>query len=225
LIGGILYSYYQALRIKWCALNWISGLVLGSLIAFYTPIFESDTHNFASKWGVTFVFSIVYMAIFYEWSFLNEHYNLGQWHSKIFSYSYHRTKFLSAKDATREAKSLFALLVITVGLVFFAWLYPSMSTWNNWFVGLCAASMGSYLCKEEFSAPTDKRQSVAFFGSLAVFVMIMLLFFVLSISGVSFSSENKNVAVFIITASSWFAFGLAGTVLTKLLKKIRNRVW
>ncbi|MFM2664799.1 hypothetical protein AAFX24_08060 [Vibrio mediterranei] len=211
-----MYKYYPALRVKWCTLNWLSGLTIGAILSFYTPLFSSDLYSNPSKLGFAFVFSLVYTALFYEWSFVNENRGLGKAHSKIFEYSYHRTKYLGHTEALKEAWITLTLIVISLSFVLLAWLNPALSTLSNWLVGLCAATLGGYSTSEEFAAPEGKKQRVVFAISVSTFSLLMILFLFMSFKGVSYSESNTGLPVFILTATSWFSFGLLGAVLSKV---------
>ncbi len=220
---GKMYLYYRALRLKWCTLNWLSGLTLGVAISFYTPLFLMELHTVESRWGLAIVFSIIYASLFYGWSFENENRAIGKVHSKIFEYSYHRVKYLPPKKVFIEASLTLVLICISAIFILWAWINPAISTISGWLVGLFAGALGGYATREEFSAPRGKKQSVVFVLSISMFILILLTFLYVSMNGVMYSESNSGLPIFVVTTASWVAFGILGTVLSIVSKKLWNK--
>ena len=219
-----MYLYYPALRLKWCTLNWLSGLTLGVLLAFHTTLFSSEIHTLESKWGFVIIFSVIYMSMFYGWSFESENRSIGRLQSNIFQYSYQRVKYLKPRTVLIEASLTLILILLSFGFIFWAWVSPAMSTVSGWAVGLFAGALGGYATREELSAPKNNKQSIIFGFGVSMFILILLTFLYVSMKGVMYSEDNAELPIFVITIASWVAWGIVGAALSIVCRTLWNKL-
>ncbi len=217
------YKYYKAFLIQWLTFGWLCGVLLSVCVVFYTPVFDSTLYPVSSKWGLVAVLSLFFVAMLYEWSSIKNNGRMQLLHDQIYSKFLPRISFLSPRAAVFDSWVLVVLILTIIFFSVLSWVYPHVVSWSNWFIGICAASLGNFALREQNQVSQSRVNSLIFYVSATVFLITLLIFFVLTISGYSYDQSNKEPHIFIITACAWFSFGILGALIPGLLNRLRDR--
>ncbi|ENO1850541.1 hypothetical protein ACA874_004171 [Vibrio vulnificus] len=217
------FKFYKAFLIQWLTFGWLCGVMLSICFVFYNPVFDDALYPVDSKWGGVVILSLIFVAILYEWSSIKSNGFMQSLHNKIYKKFLPRISFLSPKAAVFDSWVLVILILTIILFSVLSWIYPHVTTWSNWVVGICAASLGNYALREQNQLSQSWTNSLVFYSSATVFFITLLFFFVLTISGHSYDTNNKEPHIFIITASAWFSFGILGALIPGLLNRVRDR--